>query len=194
SGVRAGAGGRVARPGVVTLVGRGADDGISARARATLAGVGPRAGVPIGAGAAVGLGGVRASAVARVARPRVVALVLGSADDRVRAGANAHLTGVGLRARVPVIAGRAIRLSGVRAGPGGRVARPGVVTLVGCWADDGVPAHAHSSPTRRCSGAGVAIGAGAAVGLGGVRARAGTRVARPRVVTLVGRGADDRVR
>src|SRR5207249_2828866 len=193
SGVRAGAGGRVARPGVVTLVGRGADDGISARARATLAGVGPRAGVPIGAGAAVGLGGVRARAVARVARPRVVALVLGSADDRVRAGANSPLTGVGLRARVPVIAGRAIRLSGVRAGPGGRVARPGVVTLVGHGADDEVAARAHAPLAGVGPRAGVAVVAGAAVGLGGVRARAGRRVARPRVVTLVGCGADDGV-
>src|SRR5439155_14765518 len=91
------------------------------------------------------------------------------------------------------IAGRAIRLSGVRAGPGGRVARPGVVTLVGHGADDGVAARAHAPLAGVGLRARVAVVAGAAVGLAGVRARAGTRVARPRVVTLVGCGADDGV-
>src|SRR5439155_54731 len=158
--------------------GRGADDGISARARATLAGVGPRAGVPIGAGAAVGLGGVRARAVARVARPRVVALVRGSADDRVRAGANSPLTGVGLRARVPVIAGPAVGLGGVRARADLRAAPPRLSSEVGRGADDGVRARARAPLAGVGPRAGVAVGAGAAVGLGGVRARAGRRVAR----------------
>src|SRR5207249_3178948 len=191
SGVRAGAGGRVARPGVVTLVGRGADDGISARARATLAGVGPRAGVPIGAGAAVGLGGVRASAVARVARPRVVALVGCGADDGVPAHAHAALAGIRPRAGVAIAAGAAVGLGGVRARAGTRVARPRVVTLVGRGADDRVPARARAPLAGVGPRAGVAIGAGAAVGLGGVRARAGRGVACARVVTLVLRSAHD---
>src|SRR5205823_3383850 len=137
-GVRARAGRRVARPRVVTLVGCGADDGVPARAHAALAGVGPRAGVPIGAGAAVGLGGVRARAGTRVARPRVVTLVGRGADDRVPARARAPLARVGPRAGVPFAAVFRAGLGGVRARAGRRVARPRVVTLVGCGADDGV--------------------------------------------------------
>src|SRR5207249_4326289 len=193
SGVRAGPGGRVARPGVVALVRHGADDAVPACAHARLTAVGLRAGVPVVAGAAVGLRGVRARAGTRVARPRVVTLVGCGADDGVPAHAHATLAGVGPRAGVPIGAGAAVGLGGVRARAGPRVARPRVVTRVGRSADDGVPAHARSglarvrprSPARRA--------AGPAVGLGGVRARAGTRVARPRVVTLVGCGADDEV-
>src|SRR5439155_1303340 len=193
SGVRAGAGGRVARPGVVTLVGHGADDGVPARAHARLAGVGLRARVAVVAGGAVGLGGVRARAGTRVARPRVVTLVGCGADDGVSARAHAALAGVGPRAGVAVVARAAVGLGGVRAHAGRRVACARVVTLVGCGAHDGVAAHAHAVSVPLGRSAGVAVVAGAAVGLGGVRARAGGRVARPRVVTLVGCGADDGV-
>src|SRR5439155_8452295 len=111
----------------------------------------------------------------------------------VAARAHAPLAGVGLRARVAVVAGAAVGLGGVRARAGRRVARPRVVTLVGRGADDGVPAHAHAALAGIRPRARVPIPAGAAVGLVGGRARASTRVARPRVVTLVGRGAEDRV-
>src|SRR5439155_197312 len=190
---RARAGTRVARPRVVTLVGCGADDGVPAHAHAALAGIRPRAGVAIAAGAAVGLGGVRARAGTRVARPRVVTLVGRGADDGVPARAHTHLARVGLRAGVPVVAGAAVGLESGRAPGRGRVARPGVVALVGRGADDGVPARARALLSRVDLGVGVAVVAGVAVGLGGVRARAGSRVARPRVVTLVGCGADDGV-
>src|SRR5207249_4478892 len=191
SGVRAGPGGRVARPGVVTLVGHGADDEVAARAHAPLAGVGLRARVAVVAGAAVGLGGVRARAGTRVARPRVVTLVGCGADDGVPAHAHAALAGIRPRAGVAIAAGAAVGLGGVRARAGTRVARPRVVTLVGCGADDGVPARAHATLAGVRPLPGALPVSGAAVGLGGVRARAGTRVARPRVVTLVGHGADD---
>src|SRR5205823_4954302 len=193
SGVRAGPGGRVARPGVVTLVGRGADDGVAARAHAPLAGVGLRARVAVVAGAAVGLGGVRARAGGRVARPRVVTLVGCGADDGVPARAHAALAGVGARAGVVVVARASVGLDGVRARARGRVAGARVVTLVGCGAHDGVPARAHAAPAGVGSRAGVVVVARAPVGLDRSRARAGGRVARPGVVTLVGHGADDEV-
>src|SRR5207237_1144578 len=193
-GVRAGAGRGVARPRVVALVLGSADDRVRAGAHSRLTDVGLRACVPVVARGAIGPSGVRAGAGGRVARPGVVTLVRRGADDGVAARAHAPLAGVGLRARVVVVAGAAVGLGGVRARAGTRVARPRVVTLVGCGADDGVPAHAHAALAGIRPRAGVSIGAGAAVGLGGVRARAGRRVARPRVVTLVGRGADDRVR
>src|SRR5439155_18278490 len=81
--VRAGARRGVARAHVVTLIGRGADDGVAPRARAALARVGLRAGAPVVARAAVGLRRVRARAGGRVACPRVVALVGRGTDDGV---------------------------------------------------------------------------------------------------------------
>src|SRR5205823_1630281 len=180
-GVRARARGRVAGARVVTLVGCGAHDGVPARAHAALAGVGPRAGVVVVARASVGLDGVRACARGRVARPRVVTLVGCWADDGVAARAHAVLAGVGLRAGVVVVARASVGLDRVRARAGGRVARPRVVTLVGHGADDEVAARAHAPLAGVGLRARVADVAGAAVGLGGVRARAGTRVARPRV-------------
>src|SRR5439155_971622 len=190
-GVRARAGRRVAGPRVVTLVGRGADDGVPARAHAGLAGVGPRAGVAVGARAPVGLGGVRACTGRRVARPRVVTLVGGGAYDGRRAGAHSRLTGVGLRARVAVGTRGALGLGGVRSRAGRLVAGPRAMTVVGRGADDRMPSRAHAGLAGIGSRAGVAVGARAPVGLGGIRARAGRRVAGPCVVTLVGCGADD---
>src|SRR5439155_1717660 len=132
--VGAHAGARVAGPDVVALVRSRADDGVGARARPALAGVGLRAGVPVVAGRVVGLGWVGAHARARVAGPYVVALVGGGADDGVGARTRAALAGVGLRAGIPVVAGRAVGLDGVVAGAVG-IAGGGLVALVGRRAD-----------------------------------------------------------
>src|SRR5439155_366920 len=129
-GVRARAGRRVAGPRVVTLVRGGADEGRAARRHAGLAGVGPRTGVAVGAGAPIGLGGIRARAGRRIAGPRVVTLVGRGADDGVPARAHAALAGVGLRARVAVAADTPVGLGGVRAGARRRVAGAGLVALV----------------------------------------------------------------
>src|SRR5207245_9263548 len=64
----------------------------------------------LAAGGAVGLGRVRALAARGIARPCVVALILGGADDGVRARAAAALAGVGLGAGVAVAAGGAVGL------------------------------------------------------------------------------------
>src|SRR5439155_284894 len=153
-----------------------------------LAGIRPRAGVAIAAGAAVGLGGVRARAGTRVARPRVVTLVGRGADDRLYARAQTHLPGAGPVAGVAVAAGAAVGLGWVRARAGAWVVRPCLAALPGGVAVDSVRARVRTRLARVRLRAGVAVAAGAAVGLGGVRARAGRRVARPRVVTLVGCG------
>jgi len=119
-----------------------------------------------------------------------VALGRCRADDGVRARAHAHLTRVGLRARVAVVARAPVGLGGVRAGAGRRVARPRVVTLVGRGADDGIRARAHATLAGVGVRAPVAVVARAPVGLGGVRACAGGRIAGARVVALILRGAD----
>ena len=100
---------------------RGAGDRVRARARARLAGVGLRARVAVVARGAVRRGGVGARARRRVARARDVALVARGARHGVRARARAGLAGVGLRARVAVVAGRAVRSrrgSSTRPSPG----------------------------------------------------------------------------
>ena len=109
--IRAGARPRVARPGVVALVAGGADHRVRAGARARLTGVGLRARVAVVASRAVRASAwLRASACRGVADSGDVALIAGGADHRVRAGARARLTRVGLRAGVAVVASRAVRL------------------------------------------------------------------------------------
>src|SRR5206468_7845049 len=98
----------IAGPHVVALILGGADDGVRARAAAALAGVRLGTGVAVTAGGAVGHGRVRADAGRRIAGARIVALILGGADDGVRADAPADLAGVGLGAGVAVAAGGAV--------------------------------------------------------------------------------------
>src|SRR5439155_297063 len=76
---------------------------------ARLADVTPRARDAVVAAGAVGLGRVGARARRGVAGPGVVALVWRVASHRVHPGADPRLTGVRLRAGVPVIARRAVR-------------------------------------------------------------------------------------
>src|SRR5439155_452796 len=130
--VRGGAGAarRITGAGDVALIERGADDGVRPHARAGLAGVALRTGVPVRAGAAVRLGGVGAGAARRIAGTGDVALVEGGADDGVRRNASAGLAGVGLGAGVPVAAGGTIRLGGVGADAACRIAGTGVVALI----------------------------------------------------------------
>src|SRR5437870_11479783 len=127
---RAHAGGGVAGAGVVALV-RRADHRARPDAAPVLASVGLRAGVAVVAGRAVGLvRRRRAHAGGGVAGAGVVALV-----RRARRSSGLHaapvLAGVGLRAGVAVVAGRAVGLvRRRRAHAGGGVAGAGVVALV----------------------------------------------------------------
>src|SRR5207248_2733962 len=105
-------------------------------AGAGLAAVGLGTGVPVGAGRAVGLVGVGADAVRRIAGAGVVALIESGADNGVGPDAGAGLAGVGLGAGVAVRAGGAVRLVGVGAGAVRRVAGAGIVALIeGCLHD-----------------------------------------------------------
>src|SRR5207248_10216415 len=118
---------------------------------------GLRAGVAVCPGVAVGLRRVRAHTGAGVAGPRVVALVGRRADDEVAPRADPALAGVGLGARVAVVAGRAVGLARVRAHARAGVADAHVVALVRGRADDRVGAHAGAAL------AGIGLGAGVGV-------------------------------
>src|SRR5207249_1487307 len=99
---------------VVTLVGCGADDGVPACAYASLAGVGPRADVVVGARAPkIGRASCRRDG-RPVAGPRGVKLDGGGADDGGPARAYAALAGVGARAGVAVGARAPMGHEGIR--------------------------------------------------------------------------------
>src|SRR5439155_622938 len=187
---------RVGRAGRVAVIEGRADDRIRARARPRLAGVGLRAGVAVVARGGVGRGGCAALTRRRVARPHVVPLIGGCADDRIRARARARLAGVRLRAGVAVIAGRAVRFGGgVGALPRLRIARPGVVPLIGGRADDRIRARARARLAGVCLRAGGAVIAERAVHFGGgVGALPRRGIARPRLVALIDGRADDWIR
>src|SRR5207249_3351823 len=188
---RAHAGGGVAGAGVVALV-RRADHRACSDAAPVLAGVGLRAGVAVVAGRAVGLvRRRRAHAGGGVTGAGVVALVR-RADHRVRSDAAPVMAGVGLRAGVAVVAGRAVGLvRRRRAHAGGGLAGAGVVALVRL-ADHRVCSGAAPVLAGVGLSAGVGVVAGRAVGLvRRRRAHAGGGVAGAGVVALVHR-ADHR--
>src|SRR5207244_1850769 len=121
---------------------------------------------------------------------RLVAGVLGGADDRVRAHAETGRAGVGLRAAIAVAARCPVRLRRWLTLASRFVACP-VVALVpeeGAIAG-GAPAHACAAGVAH--GAEEPIIAGHAIGLARVGADAGDGVAAARVVALIGGGADD---
>src|SRR5207249_3893427 len=192
--IRADAGRGVAGARDVALVGGGADDGVAACAGARLAGIGLRARVAVAAGGAVGGVRIRADAGRGVAGPRDVALLDGGPADGIRAGAGPRLAGVGLCARVAVVAGGAVGGVRIRADAGRRVAGPRHVTLI----QHRVRERVRSGAAPRLAGVGlcarVAVVAGGAVGGVRIRADAGRRVAGPRHVTLIQHRVRERVR
>src|SRR5439155_576141 len=145
-------------------------------------------GVAVVAGGSVRAGRIRAFTGRRIAGARVVALVLGGADDGVAAGARAALAGVGLRAGGAVGARRRVRLGGVGAG-GVAVAGAGLAAVVGRRAGEGRAA-ARAARADIVLGARVAVVAGRAVRLGGVGAGA-VAVAGAGLMALVGRRAGE---
>src|SRR5437773_1754017 len=164
-----------------------------AGADARIAGIAERIGVTVVAGGPVRRHRVRAGRAQRVADTRIVALVLGGADDRVDGRTRAALAGVALRAGVAVVARGAVELARVRAQPRGRVAGARIVALIRRRTGDGVAARARAGLAGVGLRAGVAVVARGAVGLGGVRAQPRGRVARARVVTLIRRRTGDGV-
>src|SRR5439155_774350 len=142
-------------------------------AGAGLARVGVRARVAVVARRAVRLRGIGAHAGRRVAGADVVALILRGARDGVRAGAGAGLARVGVRARVAVVARRAVRLRRFGAHAGRRVAGADVVALVLPVAADGLRPGAGAGLARVGARAPAVVVARRAVRLGWVRAHAG---------------------
>ena len=186
--VRALAGWRIAHSNRVTLVLGRADNRVSADA---LAGVTLGAEIPVVAGGSVRLIRIRALPGLRIADARVVALILRGALHRIRTVANAREAEIGLRASIPVVAGRTIRFLGIRALPGLRVARSGSMTLIERGADDRVTAYADAVLAGIGLGTGIPVVAGRPVALDRIRALAGLGIARPRDVALVKRRTDD---
>src|SRR5205814_1110377 len=121
-GVRAHAGRRVARAGVVAFVLRGADDGRSGHAAAALAHVADGTRVIVGARTAAGFGRIGARAGRRVARAGVVALIDRGADDRRARRAAPELARIADRAGVAVLARCAVDRRRMDACAGRRVA------------------------------------------------------------------------
>src|SRR3989442_5887899 len=90
-----------------------------------MAGVDLSAGIPVVAGAAVGLRRVRARPRGWITGAGNVALVGGGAGDGVAARAHAALAGVGLGARVAVVAaGAIVLLRGLAHAAAGVASRP----------------------------------------------------------------------
>src|SRR5262249_18759180 len=106
-------------------------------------------------------------------------------------GAGSSRADVGIGAEVAVAARGPVRRVRVRAGAGGRVARPRHVALVERRTDHRRPG-AQASLTAVGAGARVGVVARGPVRLRRVGAEPGRGVAGPRVVALVGRRADDR--
>src|SRR5207237_532734 len=169
----------------------GAEHGVRPRTRPRLAGVAAGARVAVVAGGVVGPRRVGADTRRRVARPGIVALILGGADNGRAGAAGAALAGVTGRARVAVVTGRAVGLGGVGAGAGRGVAVAGVVALVRRRAHDRRAGGARAALAGITGRARIAIVTRGAVRLGGIRALAGRRVAGARVVALLRRGARD---
>src|SRR5881296_2955471 len=178
----------------LTATGHLALQSLASGAGSRLARVARGALVPVIAREAVGRIQIRARTSGRIANPGVT-LIERCADDRCAGGAQAGLTGVVLGACVAVgVTAGAVCLRRVRAEAGRRVTGPDDMALVGGGADDGGASRADPVLTA------VVLGAGAVVGVARrvvwsvqVRAGAARRVADACDVTLVERGADDRV-
>jgi hypothetical protein len=106
----------VAAPDAVTLVGwDGTNDRVSTRTDPHLTSVSLSTGIGVIASRAVRQGGVGAGSGGRCAGPHGVALVGGSAHNRVHARAGSRRASVALGAKIAIIAGDAVGLRGVAA-------------------------------------------------------------------------------
>src|SRR5436190_9539041 len=164
-----------------------------ARARAAEASIADGAAVAVVARGPVLPGGIATRPRRGIARSGGVALIECGADHGLGAHADRTLTGVGLRAAVGVVAGRAVAPGGIAAGSRRGIAGAGGVALIGGRAHDGVCAHAAAGLRGVGARAGVALVAAGAVGLGGITADARRGVAGAGGVALVGGGAHDGV-
>ena len=115
----------------MTLFRSGADNGAGARAGSALTGVGLRAGVPVVASGAVGLRGIRAHSRAWIAGAYVVTLVRSGADHGVAPDATPTLAGIGLCAKVAVVARVVVVREHATRGRAARIRRTSVAVVAG---------------------------------------------------------------
>ena len=145
--IRADARARVAGPRRVTLIEGRAVDGAAPSAGARLASIRLSTCVAIGARGPIGFGRIRADARTRIAGPRRVALIGGSAGDWIAASAHAGLTGICLGAGIAVVAHRPVglrapqRLAGRRRALLARVRRIGLAVGVADSLNEASPIH-----------------------------------------------------
>src|SRR5438034_4169995 len=165
-----------------------------ARARAAEASIADGAAVAVVARGPVLPGGIATRPRRGIARSGGVALIECGADHGLGAHADRTLTGVGLRAAVGVVAGRAVAPGGIAAGSRRGIAGAGGVALIGGSAHDGVGAHAGAGLAGVALRARVGVVAARAVGLGGIAAGARRGIAGAGGVALVGGRAHDGVR
>ncbi len=184
---------RIARAHVVACIHRCAGDGHCARARTGLARIALRTSVAVVAHRAVHLDGIVTHARRRVARARIVTLIRRRTHHGVCPGTRTRLARIALRTSVVVVARRTVHLGRIVAHARHGITRARVVTLIGRRARDRVCPGTRPILTTIRLRAGIAVVANGIVGFGGIVTHAGHRIARARVVTLIGRRARDRV-
>jgi len=165
---------------------------LAGNAGAVQARIAAGAGATVRTNAAVADGGIRAKTAAGIAASGLVALVAGTARDRIATDACPRNASVRLRAQVTVRALGAIGLYWIRAHSVEWIATAGLMTLVERSADDRVPARTQARHATIGLGASVVIVASRAVRECGVRACAAIRIAGACRVTLIERGAHHR--
>src|SRR5262249_53307679 len=124
---------------------------------------------------------------------RVVALVAGTADDRLAARADARLADIAARTRVPVVACSAIGFRRTGADTRRWIAHSRLVALVAGAADDRLAARADARLAGIVAPPRVPVVACSATGFRRTGALPRRRTTHSRVVALVAGAADDRL-
>ena len=174
----------------MTLIARCTRDWIGTDASSRLTRVSLRTGITVVTRTAVCLYGIRAGAGVWIAYPRVMTLIARRARDTsaaIDATTDSSVTRVVRRRGIAIIACRSISLCRIRTRTCRRIAGTCVVTLIARTADHRIAAGTHACLTRVSLRTGIPVATRSAICLYGIRARAGCRVARPRVVTLIAR-------
>jgi hypothetical protein len=175
----------------MALIGRGAGDGIGARARAGLARICLRAGIAIIARRAVGNVGIGARAGCGVASSSNVALI----KRRTRNGIGTTTRAIGASIRlgtgISVITRGARGSDRIGTDAACWIACASDVALIGRGTGDGIGARASTGLARICLCTGIAIIAGCAVCRCWIGADASRGIAGTNNVALIGRGAGD---
>jgi hypothetical protein len=183
--------GRIACSYVVALIQSRARNGIGSGTSASTARIGLRASIAVIANSAVGLVGIGAHAVHRIANTGVVALIQSRTNDGHCAGTCSRLAGIHLRAAIAVIAHGSIGFRRIGAHARHGIARAHVVALAQrCTRDRVCPGTGACLATIRLR-ASIVVIARCAVGLVGIGAHARCWIAHAGVMAKVERRASN---